>query len=91
MAFVLAGNQDPPSAVSINMDIAFATEGEKIRIPITKVLLRAASNDLARSKKQQDWTPLNAVLIPPFLTEAVIRNGESDAGELLKIFARSVT
>ena len=29
MAFDLAGNQDPPSAVSINIDIAFVIEGNK--------------------------------------------------------------
>ena len=29
VAFVLAGNQDPPSAVSINIDIAFVIEGNK--------------------------------------------------------------
>ena len=44
-----------------------------------------------RSKKQRDWQSLNAVLLPPFLTEITILHGESDAGELLKIFARSIT
>ena len=44
-----------------------------------------------QSKKQRDWTSHNAVLLPPFLTEAAILYGELDAGELLKIFARSIT
>ena len=44
-----------------------------------------------RSKKQRYWTPRNAVLLPTFLIEAEITDGGSDVGELLKIFARSVT
>ena len=48
------------------------------------------SYDLTRFKKQQDWQSLNAVLLPPLLTEVVIIHGESDVGELLKIFARLI-
>ena len=55
------------------------------------VLLHTAAGDLARSKKQRDWTSRNAVLLPPILTEAAILQCESDADELLKIFARSIT
>ena len=51
--FYLAGNIDSPSMVSINMDITFATEGNKIRIPITEVFLRAAVGNLTRSKNQR--------------------------------------
>ena len=90
-AFALAGNLDSPSVISLNLEIAFATEGEKIRLPITDVLLCAAAGDLARSKNQRDCPSLNAVLLPPFLTEFSILHGESDKGELLKIFARSIT
>ena len=91
VAFALAGNLDSTSVVSINTEITFATDGDKIRLPITEILLRDAAGDLKRSKKQQDCTPRNAVLLPPLLTEAVILNGGSDAGDLLGIFARSVT
>ena len=91
MAFALVGNLSSPSMISLNIEIAFAADGDKIRLPIAEVLLRAAGGDLARSKKQRDWIPRNAVLLPPFLTEAAILHGESDAGELLKIFARSIT
>ena len=42
-------------------------------------------------KKQIHWTPHNAVLLPLFITEAVILHWESDTGELLKIFDRSIT
>ena len=87
VAFDLAGNIDSSSVVSINMYITFTTDGDKIRIPITGVLLRATAGNLARSKKQQDWTPRNAVLFLPLLMKAAILNRELDAGYLLKIFA----
>ena len=89
--FALAGNLDSPSVVLINTEINFATEGKNIRLSITEVLLRAADGDLARSKKQRDWKPYNAVLLPPFFTKSAILNGESDAGKFLNIFAHSVT
>ena len=91
MAFALAGSLNSPSVVSINMDIAFATDGEKIHLPITEVLLCDAAGDLARSKNQRDCTPSNAILLPQFLTGAAILNWGSDTGEILKIFARSIT
>ena len=91
VAFALAGDLSSPSVISFNIEIAFATDGKNIRLPIAEVLLRAASGDLAISKKQCNWTSHNAVLLPPFLTEAAILHGESDADELLKIFARSIT
>ena len=91
VAFSLASYLGSPSFISFNLEIAFANDGEKIRVPITEVLLCAAAGDLARSRKQRDWTSHNAVLLPPLLTKAAILHGESDAGELLKIFARSIT
>ena len=54
MEFALVGNLDSPSVISIKMDITFAVDGNKIRLPIKGVLLRAATGDLARSKKQRD-------------------------------------
>ena len=91
MAFALAGDLGSPSVISFNLEISFAPDGEKFRLPIAEVLLRVADNDLARSKKQSDWLSRNAVLLLPFLTEAAILHDESDAGEILKIFARSIT
>ena len=52
--FALGGYLSSPSVVSINMDIDFTSDGNKIRLPIAEVLLRAAASDLARSKKQRD-------------------------------------
>ena len=89
--FALAGNLGSPSVISFNLEISFAPDGEKFRLPIAEVLLRVADNDLARSKNQSDWLSRNAVLLLPFLTEAAILHDESDAGEILKIFARSIT
>ena len=91
MAFVLAGNLSSPSVIYLKIEIAFAANDNKIHLPIAEVLLCAAAGDLARSKKQRDWTPHNDVFLPTFLTEAAILHGESDAGELLKVFARSIT
>ena len=66
-------------------------DGDKILLPIAEVLLRAVAGNLMRSKKQKDWTPCNAILLPPFLTEAEILDGETSGEELLKIFERSIT
>ena len=89
--FALTGSLNSPSVVLININIVFFMDGDKIRLPITEVLLRAAAGNLARSKKHPYWTPHNAVLLPSFLTEAEILDGETAAEELLKIFARSIT
>ena len=75
----------------IDINIAFAADGNKICLPITEVLLCAAAGNLARPKKQQDWTPRNAVLHLKFITEAEILDGGTYEGDLLKIFACSVT
>ena len=90
MAFTLVGNICSPSVISFNIKIAFATNGENFRLLIAEVLL-CAHADLSQSKKQRNWPFRNAVLLPPFLTEAAILHGKYDAGELLKIFARSIT
>ena len=52
--FALTGDLGSPSVISFNLEIAFSPEGEKIRLPIMEVLLRAAAGDLARLKNQQD-------------------------------------
>ena len=91
VAFALAGDLSSTSLISFNIKIAFATNNEKIRLPIAEVFLCVAAGNLARSKKQRDWTSRKAVLLPPFLTEAAILHGDSDAGELLNIFTRSIT
>ena len=48
--FSLAGLLEVLSVVSIEINIAFAIDGDNIRLPITKVILSAAAGDLARSK-----------------------------------------
>ena len=48
--FSLAGLLEVLSVVSIDINIAFAIDGDNIRLPITKVILSAAAGDLARSK-----------------------------------------
>ena len=91
VAFSLTGNLSSPFVISLKIKIAFYADGDKIHLPIEEVLLRATTSNLARSKKQRYWNLRNAVLLPPYLTEAVILYIESDAGKLLKIFSRSIT
>ena len=79
VVFDFTGDLSSPYVISLKMDITFAADGDKIFLPIAEVLLRAAAGDLARYK--------NAILLPPFLTEAAFLHGDSDAGKLLKIFA----
>ena len=60
-------------------------------IPVTEVLLNAAVGNLTRSKKQRDWVALNAVILPPFLTEAAILDVKTSAANLLKVFAKCIS
>ena len=50
VAFALAGDLSSTSVISLNIEIAFAADGNKIRLLIAKVLLGAAAGDLACSK-----------------------------------------
>ena len=54
MAFALAGNLSSPSVILFNINIVFATDSDKIRLPIAEVQICAAAGNLARSKKQRD-------------------------------------
>ena len=78
-AFALAGYLESLTVLYIDAKRGFAVSGDKIRLPITEVLLCAIVGDLALSNKLRDWTSLNAILLPPFLTEAVILDGEISA------------
>ena len=91
MAFALAGSLESPYVVSIDINIYLTVDSKKICLLIAEVLLGAAAGDLSRSKKQREWTLRNAVLLPPFLTEAAILDRETSNEELLKIFAQYIT
>ena len=91
MGFSLLGDLSSTSVISLEIDIAFAVDSDKIRLLIAEVLLRAAAGNLRRSKKQREWTPRNAIILPPFLMEAAILHRESDAVELLEIFSHFIT
>ena len=90
-AFSLARSLDSPTVVLLDTNVALAIVGDKIRLPISEVLLYAASGDLSRSKKQRYWVPLKSVLLSLLLTEAAILGGETSVEDLLNIFARSIT
>ena len=67
-AFALTESLEALAVISIDADIAFANSGDKTRLPVTELLLRAAVGNLARPKKQRIWVAINAVILPPFLT-----------------------
>ena len=78
-AFALSGSLGSPHVVSININISFVMDSNKIRFPIAEVILREATGNLARSNKQQDWAPRNDIFLPPFFMEAEILNRETSA------------
>ena len=82
--FSLAGSLDTIAMVSVDVKRNFSGDSKKICLQTTEVLLRAASGDLAKSKKLRDWKSRNAVLLLPFLTEAVVADRETAAEALLK-------
>ena len=65
-------------------------EGNKIRLPIAEVLLHTAAGDLVTYKNQRDWTPLNTVLLPPFLMETAIFHKETSMEDLRNTFTRTI-
>ena len=64
-----------PTMVSIEVERAFSVYGENIRLPMIEVLLHATVGDLAKFKNIRYWTSINAIVLPPFLTEAVVTDG----------------
>ena len=72
----------------IDINLTFAKDGKNIRLSMTEVLIRAATSDLAKSKNPRNWTSRNTLLLPPFLTEIVVTDGDTVAEALLKIFSR---
>ena len=70
--FSLAVFSKSPTVVSVDAKHAYASTGDKIRLPITEVILCASIRDLAHLKKIQDWVPTNAVLLVPVLTKVAI-------------------
>ena len=89
--FALAWSLDSPTVILINSYITFASAGDKIRLPISELLLRAAAVNFTRSTKKRYWDPLNSIFLPPFLTEADILDGKTSAEYVLKIFVWSIT
>ena len=77
--------------MSIDAKRAFARVGENIRLPFTEVLLCSAVIYLTQSKKLQDWTILNAVLLLTFLNEVVVLVIQTSAEELINIFATNIS
>ena len=88
--FALAGSLKAPTVVSIDVERNFSVNGEKIRLPTKKFLLCTSAGNLEKSKNISDWTSRNAVLLPLFLTEAVVADGETEEEALLDIFTEKI-
>ena len=89
--FYLVGLLETPTVVSIDSNIAFANAGDKIQLPVTELILRAATGDLARSKKQRYWVAINTILLLPFLVESSILDREMAEVNLLNIFTKCIS
>ena len=76
--------------VSIDVKRAFTENGKNISLSKTEVFLRTANGDLEKSKKLRNWISRNAVLLLPFLTDAVVTDKETAAEALLKNFAEKI-
>ena len=64
--------------VTINAEHAFSVVVDKILLPTTKVLLRAAVVNISKLNHHRDWAVLNAVLVPPSLAKVVVLEGETE-------------
>ena len=89
-AFYLTGSLKAPTVFLVDIEHAFAGDGNKICLLTTEVLLLAATGKLAKSKKLREWTSRNAVLLLTFLTEIALTNGETAAEALLNIFSKRI-
>ena len=89
-AFFLAESLESPRVVSINSKRTFSSAGEKIHLPVAEVLLCAAASNLACLKNMRYLKSLNAVLLPPFLTEAIILEGDNSTTDLHKNFTSNI-
>ena len=54
ISFDLVGSLESPTVVTIDTNHAFASSAQKIRLPLTEVLLRATVGNLVRSKNLRD-------------------------------------
>ena len=88
--FVLAGYLESPMVVSIDARRAFTSAEKKIRLLFMEAFIHAAVGDLVQLKKLRDWASLNAILLPPLLTKAVVLDGETLKVDLIKFFASMV-
>ena len=78
--FVLEVLLEAPTVVTINAEHNFSGAVYQIPLPITKLLLHAAIGDLSNSKNLRNCAALNAVFLPPLLTNGVIFKGEAIMG-----------
>ena len=76
--------------VFIDSKLTFVRASNNILLLVTEVLLHAAVDNLARSKKLRGWASLNSVLLPPFLAEAVVLGVNTSETALPNTFAANI-
>ena len=75
--FDLTGFPESLTVVSIDTKQNSSSAKDNICIPIKESLLHTSVRELVQSNNLCDWVPLNTVLLPPLLMEAVILGGET--------------
>ena len=68
-SFELSGSPKSPTLVYVSTNSIFASAGDKIRPPITEVIICTTVSDLDKLKKLRDWVMLNSILLLPLLTK----------------------
>ena len=76
----MAGFLKSRTVFMIDVEHAFASTSDNIRLPTIEVLLCTAVGDLINLKKLRNWAALDAILLLPFLSNAVVLEGDMVAG-----------
>ena len=76
--------------VLINAEHAFTRSGKNIPLLILEVLLLTEVGYTSSSKKISDQAVLNAILLPPFLVDAVVLEVQAQESELRKTYIAKI-
>ena len=57
-----------------------------IKVPQIEVILLSTKGDLSLLNKNRNWTPLNAVFLPPFVVDAEVLYGQASEVEIFNDF-----
>ena len=80
-----------PTLVSIITKHNFSRDGNKIRLPITEVIVFTTVSDLAQPKKLHYWVLIKSSLLPPLLDKSVILKIQSYVVDILKTVVTNIS